>query len=195
MFIHLCTCILIFYFVLPILLKIPLIGPFPILHNRRSKFGSRHEVTLRDAKNKPFDADVVVSDASTDMRRGLQWITAMQCLWKFMRNLVGSQFRQVRSLDLKKGATWCNNSFLLIPLPPFCSPRQHVIASWSLRSHFIARYRSLASWANPGPEHQDKLSDGIRMPDRMLEAKHCNICKNICQNTFGKGQIESQSLC
>ena len=166
MFIHLCTCILIFYFVLPILLKIPLIGPFPILHNRRSKFGSRHEVTLRDAKNKPFDADVVVSDASTDMRRGLQWITAMQCLWKFMRNLVGSQFRQVRSLDLKKGATWCNNSFLLIPLPPFCSPRQHVIASWSLRSHFIARYRSLASWANPGPEHQDKLSDGIRMPDK-----------------------------
>lgn len=27
-------------------------------------------VTLRDAKNKPFDADVVVSDASTDMRTG-----------------------------------------------------------------------------------------------------------------------------
>ena len=169
-------------FILPILLTIPLIGPLPMVHV------SRHEVTLRDAKNKPFDADVVVSDASTDMRRAVNHWYGMQCL-KPMRNP-------------------CSRGFLKFFhfLPPFASSPGHrqlvTLDAETLRGHLMAMYVSLARQL-----FRLVASSQVLWTRTPRQTVRCQIecwrkntaisiyVKKICQNTFGKGKIESRNLC
>ena len=82
---------------------------------------------MRDAKNKPFEADVVVSDASTDMRQ--DWV------------IFGRSHKSDFAFDLK----WFNKCWHASTLSRCCS---HA-STLTVRMHFAGLERCQRSWCMP----------------------------------------------